>query len=219
MNAPRTGLKKKASSEASASSTPPAKVTASAKKRGADASEVADAFARGNVTLGQALGLTQAQKDVLKARAFALLNEQRFELVTPLLEGLVALDPFDGWTLMALAGLKLDTGDAELARTLLDRALEVLPLDATARALRAEARARTGDAPGAREDLGALKALKGADPHSPAMRRAKALELTLDGAVLPESSAPAIRPVTRSRAGASLTNTKSSPGPRSGLKR
>jgi len=161
-------------------STTTTKGTASTKKK-ASAAEVADAFARGDVTLGTALGVTPAQKDVMRQRAFALLGEQRLDLAEPLLEGLVALDPFDAWTLTALAGIKLDRGgDVALALKLLDRAVDVVPGDVTARALRAEARARLGQVSAARDDLAHVV---GADPGVPAVRRARALEVALKDAV------------------------------------
>lgn len=224
MNQPRTGLRKSGATDTSASTSTRSSArptTSPKKKKETPVADLADAFARGNVTLGQALGLTAAQKDIIKTRAFALLNEQRFDVVTPILEGLVALDPFDVWSLMALAGIKLDTGDPALAATLLDRAIEVQPLDVTARALRAEARARTGDADGARQDLAQLVALK-ADPNLPAVRRARALELTLNGAVPPEvlkASDAAQRPATRSRAATSTPAARPTTGTRSGLRK
>jgi predicted Zn-dependent protease len=92
----------------------------------------------------------------------------------------VALDPYDAWTLTALGGLKLDNGDVVLAGKLLDRAVAVVPRDVTARALRAEARAKQGQVSEAKRDLALLA---DADPSLPAMRRARALAAALDGAV------------------------------------
>lgn len=173
-------------------------------KQAADAQTVADAFARGEVTLGTALGVTPAQKDVMRQRAHALLAEQKLKLAEPLLEGLVALDPFDVWTLTALGGLKLDTGDVAMARKLLDRAVEVSPADVTARALRAEARALQGEVTKAREDLALLAS---ADASLPVMHRsralAKALENVGDGVALPmkaTSSSAVATPARKSRA-------------------
>jgi hypothetical protein len=161
-----------ASSSPAASRVPPSPRPKKQKK----AQEVADAFARGKVTLGNALGLTTAQKDVMKRRAFALVKESKPDLAIPILEGLVALDPFDPWVLTALGGLLVDKGDHVVAEALLTRALSVTPTDLTARAMRAEARLKQGNAAGAREDLGALG---GADLSNPAVRRAKALETAL----------------------------------------
>lgn len=176
-------------------------VTPKARKQAADAQAVADAFARGEVTLGTALGVTPAQKDVMRQRAHALLAEQKLKLAEPLLEGLVALDPFDAWTLTALGGLKLDTGDVAMARKLLDRAVEVSPVDVTARALRAEARALQGEVTKAKEDLALLA---GADASLPVMHRAralaKALEHVADGVALPmkaSSPSPSSSPPAR----------------------
>jgi predicted Zn-dependent protease len=177
MNAPRTGI-----SRGNSGSTvrPGTAAPATGKtKKGTSAADVADAFARGSVTLGTALGITLAQRDAMRHRAFALMGEQRLDLAEPLLEGLVALDPFDAWTLTALGGLKLDTGDVALARKLLDKAVEVTPSDITARALRAEARAKMGEVTAARDDL---KKLEGADINLPAVKRARGLAIALQGA-------------------------------------
>ena len=154
----------------------PKPTASSSKKKSKQAKEVADAFASGKVTLGHALGLTEAQKDVMKRRAFALVQESKAELALPILEGLVALDPFDGWVLVALGGLLVDKGDCVVAETLLTRALEVTPGDATAHAMRAEARVKQGKLDDARDDLRAIAA---ADLSHPAVRRAKALEIAL----------------------------------------
>jgi len=190
----------------SSSSSAAAAATPKTTRKAADAQTVADAFARGEVTLGTALGVTPAQRDVMRQRAHALLAEQKLTLAEPLLEGLVALDPFDAWTLTALGGLKLDTGDVVLARKLLDRAVEVSPADVTARALRAEARALQGEVTKAREDLALLA---GADVGLPVMHRARALAKALenvgDGVALPmkatsPSSAAAATPARKSRA-------------------
>jgi len=190
----------------SSSSSAAAAATPKTTRKAADAQTVADAFARGEVTLGTALGVTPAQRDVMRQRAHALLAEQKLTLAEPLLEGLVALDPFDAWTLTALGGLKLDTGDVVLARKLLDRAVEVSPADVTARALRAEARALQGEVTKAREDLALLA---GADVGLPVMHRARALAKALenvgDGVALPmkatsSSSAAAATPARKSRA-------------------
>jgi len=190
----------------SSSSSAAAAATPKTTRKAADAQTVADAFARGEVTLGTALGVTPAQRDVMRQRAHALLAEQKLKLAEPLLEGLVALDPFDAWTLTALGGLKLDTGDVVLARKLLDRAVEVSPADVTARALRAEARALQGEVTKAREDLALLA---GADVGLPVMHRARALAKALenvgDGVALPmkatsPSSAAAATPARKSRA-------------------
>lgn len=162
-----TSSSKPASSKAPASPTP---------KKAKKAKDVADAFASGKVTLGSALGLTVAQKDVMKRRAFALVQESKPDLAIPILEGLVALDPFDGWVLVALGGLLVDKGDHAVAEALLTRALSVTPGDATAHAMRAEARVKQGNTDGAREDL---KSIAGADLSNPAVRRAKALEIAL----------------------------------------
>ncbi len=147
-----------------------------APKKARKARDVADAFARGSVTLASALGMTAAEKDVLKRRAFALVQESKATQAIPLLEGLVALDPFDAWVLLALGGLLVDKGDHAVAETLLTRALAVTPGDPSAHAMRAEARAKQGNAQGARDDL---KAISGADLSIPAVRRAKALETAL----------------------------------------
>ena len=136
------------------------------------AKDVAEAFAKGEVTLATAIGLTTEKKDAIKARAFDFLKEKRGDLALPLLEGLVALDPFDVWTLTALASLKIDRGAAPLAIKLLDRALEVRPGDVTAHALRFEARTATGDLDGAQADL---KQLATASATHPAVRRARGL--------------------------------------------
>jgi predicted Zn-dependent protease len=112
----------------------------------------------------------------MKRRAFALVQESKPDLAIPILEGLVALDPFDAWVLVALGGLLVDKGDVVIAEALLTRALSVAPADVTARAMRAEARVKQGNAAGAREDLGAIA---GADLSNPAVRRAKALEIAL----------------------------------------
>ena len=154
----------------------PKPTASSSQKKSKLAKEVADAFASGKVTLGHALGLTEAQKDVMKRRAFALVQESKAELALPILEGLVALDPFDGWVLVALGGLLVDKGDCVVAETLLTRALEVTPGDATAHAMRAEARVKQGKLDDARDDLRAIAA---ADLSQPAVRRAKALEIAL----------------------------------------
>ncbi len=126
--------------------------------------------------MGRALGLTEAQKDVMKRRAFALVQESKIELALPILEGLVALDPFDGWVLVALGGLLVDKGDYVVAEALLTRALEVTPGDVTAHAMRAEARVKQSKVHEAREDL---QAIASADLSNPAVRRAKALEIAL----------------------------------------
>ncbi len=190
----------------SSSSSSSAAATPKTTRKAADAQTVADAFARGEVTLGTALGVTPAQRDVMRQRAHALLVEQKLKLAEPLLEGLVALDPFDAWTLTALGGLKLDTGDVVLARKLLDRAVEVSPADVTARALRAEARALQGEVTKAREDLALLA---GADASLPVMHRARALAKALenvgDGVALPmkatsSPSSPSSTPARKSRA-------------------
>jgi predicted Zn-dependent protease len=128
------------------------------------------------VTLGSALGLTTAQKEVMKRRAFALVQESKPDLAIPILEGLVALDPFDAWVLIALGGLLVDKGDHAVAESLLSRALSVTPGDVTAHAMRAEARVKLGNTAGAREDL---KAVASADLSNPAVRRARALEMAL----------------------------------------
>ena len=159
---PKVGLAKK-----------PAPTTTTTKKQHS-AKEVADAFARGDVTLGTALGLTTEKKQALQARAFTLLSEKRGDLALPLLEGLVALDPFEPWALTALASLKIDRGAHALALKLLDRALSVKPGDVTALALRSEARRAAGDVVGADADLASLD---GADPRDPAVRRARGLAL------------------------------------------
>ncbi|MBM4280193.1 MAG: tetratricopeptide repeat protein [Deltaproteobacteria bacterium] len=112
----------------------------------------------------------------MKRRAFALVQESKPHLAIPILEGLVALDPFDGWVLTALGGLLVDKGDHAVAEALLTRALSVAPGDVTACAMRAEARLRQGNPAGARDDL---KAIAGADASNPAVRRAKALEIAL----------------------------------------
>jgi predicted Zn-dependent protease len=159
------------------SSKPSSKVPESpTPKRQKKAKEVADAFASGKVTLGSALGLTTAQKDVMKRRAFALVQESKPDLAIPILEGLVALDPFDAWVLLALGGLLVDKGDHVVAEALLTRALAVTPGDPTAHAMRAEARVKQGNTAGAREDLASIAH---ADVSIPAVRRAKALELAL----------------------------------------
>jgi predicted Zn-dependent protease len=161
----------------STSSKPASKVPESpTPKKQKKAKEVADAFASGKVTLGNALGLTQAQKDVMKRRAFALVQESKPDLAIPILEGLVALDPFDAWVLVALGGLLVDRNDHAVAEALLTRALAVTPGDAVAHAMRAEARVKQGNTDGAREDL---KAIAQADLSIPAVRRAKALEIAL----------------------------------------
>ncbi len=126
--------------------------------------------------MGRALGLTEAQKDVMKRRAFALVQESKTELALPILEGLVALDPFDGWVLVALGGLLVDKGDYVVAEALLTRALEVTPGDTTAHAMRAEARVKQSKVQEAREDL---QVIASADLSNPAVRRAKALEIAL----------------------------------------
>jgi predicted Zn-dependent protease len=145
-------------------------------KKTKKARDIAQAFASGKVTLGQALGLTPAQKDVMKRRAFALVQEKKTDLAIPILEGLVALDPFDAWVLLALGGLLVDKGDHAVAEALLTRALAVTPGDATAHAMRAEARVKQGNTAGARADLAVIA---GADLSNPAVRRAKALEIAL----------------------------------------
>ena len=180
MSVPRTGLTRDlpgSQPRAKPATTP--KATAKNKKA-ASAADVAHAFARGDVTLGQALGVAPAQRDVMRQRAYALLGDHRLDLAEPLLLGLVALDPYDAWTLTALGGLKLDKGDVVLAGKLLDRAVAVVPRDVTARALRAEARAKQGQVNEAKSDLALLA---DADPSLPAMRRARALATALDGAV------------------------------------
>jgi predicted Zn-dependent protease len=206
---PRPSPRPASSPPSSAPSSSSTTASAKTKKKAADAQSVADAFARGEVTLGAALGVTPAQKDVMRQRAHALLVEQKLKLAEPLLEGLVALDPFDAWTLTALGGLKLDTGDVALARKLLDRAVDVNPADVTARALRAEALALQGEVTKAREDLARLAS---ADATLPVMHRAralgKAIESLSDGVALAakapasssSSSSSAATPVRKSRA-------------------
>ncbi len=188
MSTPRTGISREASGSrprpqvgSTQTKAPSSSSSASAtSNKKTSAKDVADAFAKGQVTLGTALGVTPAQRDVMRHRAFALLNDARLDLAEPLLEGLVALDPFDAWTLVALGGLKLDKGEVALAKKLLDRAVEVAPADVTARALRAEAAAKSGEVSAAKKDLAVIA---DADPSLPAVRRAKALGVALKGAV------------------------------------
>jgi hypothetical protein len=150
----------------------PAEASSSKAKKKHTAQEVADAFAKGEVTLGAAIGVTAAQKDAIKLRAFKLMQDKRGDLAIPLLEGLVALDPFDSWPLIALAGLKIDAGSTPIALRLLDRALLVKPGDITALGLRSEARQIAGDVAGSKADL---ELLKDADPQHPAVKRARGL--------------------------------------------
>ena len=181
MNLPRTGLTKKpaASATTSTSTSTSTSTTGAKSKKTKTAQQAADSFASGHATLGQTLGMTPAQKDMLRQRAYAMLNEQRLDAAEPLLEGLVALDPFDPWVLSALGGLKLDRGAADVAAALLERAVQVSPLDVVARALRAEARAKTGNIVGAKQDIAALDK---ADANLPAIKRVRALAAAIEAA-------------------------------------
>ncbi len=206
MTSPRTGLTKRATTTNSVADTD--------KKKTKTAQQGADAFAKGAVTLGQTLGMTPAQKDMLRQRAYAMLNEQRLDAAEPLLEGLVVLDPFDVWVLTALGGLKLDKDAAPVALALLDRALVVSPLDVVARALRAEARAKTGDVAGALADIAGLDK---ADANLPAIKRVRALAAAIAaaGGVVPESpvAKPAAPTPTTTAKPTSATAKPSAPAP------
>ena len=93
------------------------------------------------------------------------------DLAKPLLEGLVALDPYDLWPLTALASINLDSKNLPLALTLLNRAVDVANADVTARALRAEVRHHLGDHEGALADLSLLLEKE----MAPAAQRARAV--------------------------------------------
>ncbi len=118
--------------------------------------EVSRAFERGAVTLAGVIGVTDAQRDALKSKVFTLLRDHRTKDAVPLLQGLVALDPFDIWVLTTLAAVQIDAGDLPLAKALLDRAIEVDSRDAGSRALRAEVKFKEGDVDGAAKDMIAL---------------------------------------------------------------
>lgn len=202
MNSPKTGLKK------TTTTTTPAGGAAKSGGKTRSAQQAADSFARGNVTLGQTLGMTQAQKDMLRQRAYAMLNEQRLDAAEPMLEGLVVLDPFDPWTLTALGSIKLDREQTATALALLERAVLVSPLDVTARALRAEARAKSGDVAGAIEDITSLQK---ADANLPAIKRVRALGAAIAASGETSGLNPAPPPAAGAKASTTTTTTPGKP--------
>lgn len=141
------------------------------KRKKGSAEDVAFAFARGDINLATALGVTTTQRKTLKDRAFTFLKDKQPALAKPLLEGLVALDPYDLWPLTALASINLDSKNLPLALTLLNRAVDVANTDVTARALRAEVRHHLGDHEGALADLSFLLE----NEMAPAAQRARAV--------------------------------------------
>jgi len=141
------------------------------KRKNGSGEDVASAFARGDINLATALGVTTAQRKTLKDRAFTFLKDKQPDLAKPLLEGLVALDPYDLWPLTALASINLDSKNLPLALTLLNRAVDVANADVTARALRAEVRHHLGDHEGALADLSLLLEKE----MAPAAQRARAV--------------------------------------------
>lgn len=143
--------------------------------------EVSRAFERGAVTLAGVIGVTDAQRDALKAKVFTLLKDHRTKDAVPLLQGLVALDPFDLWVLTTLAAVQIDAGDLKLAKALLDRAAEVDSKDAASRALRAEVKFKEGDVAGAVKDVVAL-----AGSDVPAVRRVRSLLEVNNVSLVPE---------------------------------
>lgn len=191
-----------ASSSEKSDATEPVRGLAAKKKKKFTADDVAREFGRGDITLAQAIGVSLAQRDVLKARAFTFLKDKRPDEARPLLEGLVALNPYDHWPLTALASIKLDVGEYPLALKLLDRAVQVSPTDVTSRSLRAEVRFRSGDEAGAQADLAAL------DPKemAPAAQRARAVVPTPPPTTT-TNAAPATNPaMTRPPSKAATTN-------------
>lgn len=182
--APKTGLKKP--------------------KKTYSGEEVSRAFERGAVTLAGVIGVTDAQRDQIKNKAFTLLRDHRDKDALPLLQGLVALDPFDVWVLTALAALQIDAGALPLARALLARAAEIDAHDAAARALLAEVKFKEGDVDGARADVVAL-----AGSDVPAVRRVRSL-LEVNGVALTVEPEPVTQKMTRP-ASATASSTSKAP--------
>ncbi len=131
---PTTGLKPDAST-----TTPATKATASStsKKKAPppQKADIAEQFAKGNVTLKQVLGLSREQMDRMKDHAHELLHADKLVEAKAMLEGIVAFDPFDGWALVALARVALSENNTALADKLIERALVARPDDDAALAL------------------------------------------------------------------------------------
>lgn len=141
----------------------------------------------GDATIGEALGVSAADRGRLKNRVYRLLGEQRVDEAHPLLEGLLALDPFDPWVLVAMATIAFDTHQLDFARRLVDRTLDVHAANVPARAMRAELRARADDVVGARADIALLS---DADAAHPAVRRAQLVAEALNKGVAIDTLVP-----------------------------
>lgn len=123
------------SSTAAAPSTKPTASTSKKKAPPSQKADIAEQFAKGNVTLKQVLGLSRDQMDRMKEHAHELLHADKLVEAKAMLEGIVAFDPFDGWALVALARIALAENNTALADKLIERALVARPDDDAALAL------------------------------------------------------------------------------------
>jgi predicted Zn-dependent protease len=145
-----------------AKTTPTTAKKAAPQKRLTPALKVADAVAKGQITLGTALGFKPEEREQVRLQVYSWIRSNKHDKAIPILRGLVALDPYDHWCLLTLATLLLkDLEDADLVGRLLERALTVKRDDPDTLAARAELRHRAGDKDGALADLRTLEALPG----------------------------------------------------------
>jgi tetratricopeptide (TPR) repeat protein len=135
-------------------------------------------WARGKVTLQELKGYTLEELYAIAQHGYALYLNGKVRDAQILFEGLVALDPRNGYYYRALGVVYHQLGDAERALRQFSHAITVDPENPAAYVNRAEVHIWRRDLPEAILDLeGAIRV--GRDPMLPLVRKALALRKLL----------------------------------------
>ncbi len=137
-------------------------------------SEALEKFVRGDITLAELEGVDGESQSKIAHLGHRMLTSGKLDDAKLLFEGLVALNPYEPYFLLAAGSVAQQQDRFDDAERWYTRALERDPEHVVARANRGEVRAMRGDVAGATEDLVAAVKL---DPKAqePTTARARGL--------------------------------------------
>ncbi|MFH1812340.1 MAG: tetratricopeptide repeat protein [Pseudomonadota bacterium] len=136
-------------------------------------------WARGELTLKEIKGYTDDELYAIAHQGYFYLMQGKNDAARTIFEGLVAIDPRNGYYYRALGVIYHKLGDAERALRQFTYATRVAPRDPAAYINRAEVYVATRRIAEARRDLGYATQLVAADARDPLTRKARALLASL----------------------------------------